>query len=61
MTMSRCPPEDLSENKNMISSYEDFKNSVFTYKLSFFSKIESDKIKDNIALQSNTLKHSIQN
>ena len=38
----------LSENKNMISSYEDFKNSVFTYKLSFLSKIESDEIRENI-------------
>ena len=38
----------LSENKNMVSSYEDFKNSVFTYKLSFFSKSELDKIKENI-------------
>jgi len=38
----------LSENKNMISGYEDFKNSVFTYKLSFFSKVELDKIKENI-------------
>ena len=38
----------LSENNNMISSYEDFKNSVFTYKLSFFSKSESDKVKENI-------------